>query len=55
LARELEVGSPAPDADEELEIQWVPVGEALGRVLRGDWNDGKTALALIRAQYRLQL
>jgi len=25
------------------------------RVLRGEWNDGKTALALWRAQYHLQL
>jgi hypothetical protein len=33
----------------------VPLGEAWGRVLRGDWNDGKTALALMRAQYHLQL
>jgi hypothetical protein len=34
---------------------WMPLGEAIERVLRGDWNDGKTALALVRAQYRLQL
>ena len=27
--------------------------EALERVARGDWNDGKTAMALLRAQYRL--
>jgi 8-oxo-dGTP pyrophosphatase MutT (NUDIX family) len=55
LARELEIGVAAPDADEELELAWVPLGEALGRVLRGDWNDGKTAMALVRAQYHLQL
>jgi 8-oxo-dGTP pyrophosphatase MutT (NUDIX family) len=55
LARELEVGPPTPDADEELEIEWVPFGEALGRVQRGEWNDGKTGMALLRAQYHLQL
>ena len=55
LARDLEVGTPAPDADEELEIQWLPLGEAVERVLRGEWNDGKTALGLWRAQYQLQL
>ncbi|HTV97109.1 MAG TPA: NUDIX hydrolase [Steroidobacteraceae bacterium] len=55
LARELDVGAPMPDADEELEVDWVPFGEALGRVLRGEWNDGKTALALLRAQYQLQM
>jgi 8-oxo-dGTP pyrophosphatase MutT (NUDIX family) len=55
LARDLEVGTPAPDADEELEIQWLPLAQAADKVLRGEWNDGKTALALWRAQYQLQL
>jgi ADP-ribose pyrophosphatase len=55
LARDLELGAASPDVDEELEVEWVPLGEALGRVLRGDWNDGKTAMALARAQYHLQL
>jgi ADP-ribose pyrophosphatase len=55
LARQLEVGTAAPDPDEELEIQWLPFGDAIGRVLRGEWNDGKTAMALMRTQYQLQL
>ncbi|MGP8229074.1 MAG: NUDIX hydrolase [Steroidobacteraceae bacterium] len=55
LARELEVGAPNPDADEELELVWVPIGEAIDMVLRGEWNDGKTALALLRAQYHRQV
>ena len=55
LARELDVGTPAPDTDEELEVKWVALGEAVQRVLRGDWNDGKTALGLLRAQYLLKL
>jgi ADP-ribose pyrophosphatase len=55
LARELTVGAPAPDADEELEIQWLPIEEAAGMVLRGEWSDGKTGLALWRAQYQLQM
>jgi 8-oxo-dGTP pyrophosphatase MutT (NUDIX family) len=55
LARDLEVGAPKPDADEELELQWLPLNEAMGMVLRGEWNDGKTAMALWRAQYQLQL
>ena len=42
-----------PDADEELEIDWLPFEEALERVARGDWNDGKTAMALLRARHRL--
>jgi ADP-ribose pyrophosphatase len=55
LARDLVVGTPAPDADEELEIQWLPMADAAALVLRGEWNDGKTALALWRAQYQLQM
>jgi 8-oxo-dGTP pyrophosphatase MutT (NUDIX family) len=55
LARDLTVGAPAPDADEELEIQWLPIEEAAGMVLRGEWSDGKTGLALWRAQYQLQM
>jgi 8-oxo-dGTP pyrophosphatase MutT (NUDIX family) len=55
LARDLTVGDSAPDADEELQLQWLPLEDALQRLLSGEWNDGKTALALWRAQYRLQL
>ncbi len=55
LARSLHVGAPAPDADEELQLQWLPLGDALDRVLRGEWNDGKTAVALARADYQLKL
>jgi ADP-ribose pyrophosphatase len=55
LARDLKVGTPAPDADEELELQWLPLTAAADMVLRGEWNDGKTAMALWRAQYQLQL
>ncbi len=54
LARGLSIGRSAPDADEELELKWLPLAEALDHVLRGEWNDGKTALGLWRAQYRLQ-
>jgi len=55
LARELLVGAASPDADEELELQWLPLDEAIAQVLRGDCNDGKTAMALVRAQYQLQM
>ena len=55
LARDLVIGRPAPDADEELELQWMPLTDAIAHVLSGEWNDGKTALGLWRAQYQLQL
>jgi 8-oxo-dGTP pyrophosphatase MutT (NUDIX family) len=55
LARDLEMGAATPDADEELDLQWLPLAEAVNHVLNGDWNDGKTAMALWRAQYQLQM
>jgi 8-oxo-dGTP pyrophosphatase MutT (NUDIX family) len=55
LACDLKVGAATPDADEELELKWLPLDEAIGHVQRGEWNDGKTALGLWRAQYRLQM
>lgn len=55
LAQDLDRGTAAPDADEELDLQWMPLEEAILRVLSGEWNDGKTALALLRARHRLQL
>jgi hypothetical protein len=27
----------------------------MGHIQQGEWNDGKTAMALLRAQYQLQL
>jgi len=55
LARDLEVGAASPDADEELELKWLPLDQAIKHVLEGNWNDGKTAMALWRAQYQLQM
>ncbi|MDP8985224.1 MAG: NUDIX hydrolase [Pseudomonadota bacterium] len=55
LARDLHIGHAAPDVDEELELEWMPFPQAIGKVQRGEWNDGKTAMALMRAQYHLQL
>jgi ADP-ribose pyrophosphatase len=55
LARDLSVGAATPDSDEDLEIDWVAFGDAAAKVQCGEWNDGKTAMALWRAQYHLQL
>jgi len=52
LAESLEIGAPAPDADEELEIRWIALPDAMNLVLQGDINDGKTALGLLRALHR---
>jgi ADP-ribose pyrophosphatase len=55
LARDLAVGAATPDVDEDLELQWIPFPLALERVLNGEWNDGKTIAALVRANHALQL
>jgi ADP-ribose pyrophosphatase len=55
LARDLQVGAAAPDADEELEVKWLPMADAVAMVVRGEWDDGKTAMGLWRAQYHLQM
>ena len=55
LARDLVVGPPAPDVDEELELQWLPLEDAIERVLAGEWSDGKTVVGLLRARYQLKL
>jgi 8-oxo-dGTP pyrophosphatase MutT (NUDIX family) len=54
LAQQLTLGPPQPDADEDLELQWLPFDAAVAHVLDGDWDDGKTAMALWRAQQHLQ-
>lgn len=53
LAEGLTIGTSDPDADEELELLWLGLDEAIGRVLNGEINDGKTALGLMRARHRL--
>jgi 8-oxo-dGTP pyrophosphatase MutT (NUDIX family) len=55
LARGLTVGPPRPDPDEDLELKWLPFKEALQFVEDGSWEDGKTAVALLRAARHLQL
>ncbi len=55
LARGLDLGAAAPDEDEDLELQWLPFDAALAKVQGGEWNDGKTAMALLRAQAHLEL
>ena len=52
LAEELEIGPPAPEADEDLELRWVDLDEAIDQVATGEIDDGKTALALLRARRR---
>lgn len=54
LALRIEKGAAAPESDEELELQWLPLEEAMRMVIDGRLDDGKTALGLVRAHGRLQ-
>jgi ADP-ribose pyrophosphatase len=49
LATDLTLGNAAPEADEELEIEWLPLTVAVKRALAGEYNDGKTVVGLLRA------
>ena len=55
LAEDLELGTAAPEADEELELRWIDLDEAIDRIVNGEIDDGKTALALLRARHRRRL
>lgn len=54
MALRIVKGTATPESDEELELQWVPIEEAMRMVIDGRLDDGKTALGLMRAHGRLQ-
>lgn len=43
---------PRPDEDERIEVVRMPFDEALARIDRGEIDDGKTTVALLRAAAR---
>ena len=53
LARGLQSTVAKPEGGECLEVHWLRLEEAIGRVHAGEIEDGKTALALLRAAARL--
>jgi ADP-ribose pyrophosphatase len=50
LARELTACGARPEHDEVFETAWVPLDEAVDRALSGEIEDGKSVIALVRAQ-----
>jgi len=54
LAWELQPAPTALEHGECLEVHWVARQEAVQRALAGDIEDGKTVIALLRADARLQ-
>jgi len=53
MALKLDKGAPMPESDEELELQWLPLEDAMSMVIDGKLDDGKTAMGLVRAHGRL--
>ncbi len=49
LATELTSGKAKPDEDEFLQVERMPLGEAVDRVMRGELSDAKTAIGLLMA------
>ena len=55
LARELEEIPARPEREEVFETRWIPLREALAWAACGEIEDGKSAVALLRAAARLDL
>jgi ADP-ribose pyrophosphatase len=50
LARDLDSANMSHEAGELIEVHWIGLDEACARALRGEINDGKSALGLLRAR-----
>jgi 8-oxo-dGTP pyrophosphatase MutT (NUDIX family) len=53
LATGLKPTPSAPESAEVFEVHWVPIDEALKKVVDGEINDAKTAVGIIRALHRV--
>ncbi len=54
LAEGLTFGEDAPDEDEFLRVERVPLCELVERVMRGEIEDGKTQVAILKTQELLR-
>ena len=54
LAEELSVGENSPMEDEELQVLWLPLNEALALVEAGEIRDALTVIGVLKAQLHLQ-
>jgi ADP-ribose pyrophosphatase len=46
VATDLVAGTASPEGTEELEVRWVPFGEALAMIGRGEISDAMAIVAL---------
>lgn len=54
LAEDLVVGENSPMDDEELELLWMPLDQAVALIESGEIRDGLTVIGLLRAQAHLR-
>jgi 8-oxo-dGTP pyrophosphatase MutT (NUDIX family) len=55
LARELTAVAIAHEEHEVIEVHWLPLEDAWRKAVDGEYTDGKTIVALLRAHARLEL
>ncbi len=55
LARDLAEGTSEPEGDEDLQLEKLPLGEAVAMVERGEIVDGKTIIGLLLAREKLEM
>ena len=48
-ARDLELGTASPEIHEHIEVHWVALEDAAGRARRGEIEDAKTVIGILRA------
>ncbi len=53
LARQLTDGKAAPEEDESIAVEWMPLAKAIDAIERGKIVDGKTMVGLLRVWRRL--
>jgi len=54
LARQLTDGTAAPEEDESITAEWMPLAKALDAIERGKIADGKTMVGLLRVWRKLR-
>ena len=52
LAEELSMRAAVPEANEVIEVHWLPFEQACASALNGEFRDGKTIVGLLRAAQR---
>lgn len=55
LATGIRAAVGAPEADEVFQVEWMPLREAVGKALSGEFTDAKTIIGILRAASRKKI